>query len=90
MSDGEKSLKERLARFTDLEAFAAKRVGKERREALRLRRRFAMKRADAAIRFFMKDENFALLLRRRDEAAQQRNTIPDEPKDMPHERPRTN
>ncbi len=58
-----KTLKERLARFMDPNAFA-ERVGKERREAMKARREIALKRADSAIRFFKKSENFGALSER--------------------------
>jgi hypothetical protein len=56
-----KSLKDGLARFMDLKAFEAKRVGKEQAERLRVRREIANERAAAAIRFFEKPENFERL-----------------------------
>lgn len=52
-----KTMKERLARFMDMKAFTAKRVGKAQAEALAARRQIAMKRANAAIDFFKKPEN---------------------------------
>jgi hypothetical protein len=60
----DKTLKEKLARFMDPKAFMAKRVGKEQAERLKARREIATRRADASIRFFMKDENFAALQHR--------------------------
>lgn len=56
-----RSLRDGLARFMDLKAFDAKRVGKEQAERLKNRREIATKRADAAIRFFLKPDNLAAL-----------------------------
>lgn len=60
-----KTLKAKLARYMDPKAFEAKKVGKEQAERLRARREIAMKRADAAIRFFLKDDNLAALTHRK-------------------------
>lgn len=53
----ERTLVEDLARYMDLEAFIAKRVGRERREKYKARREIAMKRARACVRFLKKPEN---------------------------------
>lgn len=59
----EKQLSAQLARYMDLKAFDAKKVGKEQAERLKIRREIATKRARAAIRFFMKPENMERLNR---------------------------
>ena len=65
-----KQLKAKLARFTDREAFepvenrikhTCPNVGKAEHDKRKARREIALKRADAAIRFFLKPENLALL-----------------------------
>ena len=61
MSALDKQLHACLARYMDLKAFDAKKVGKEQAEALKVRREIATKRARAAVRFFMKSENLARL-----------------------------
>lgn len=61
MSERVRTLREDLARYIDNEAFVARRVGKERAEHLANRRRHALKRATAAVRFFLKPENRARL-----------------------------
>lgn len=63
----ERSLKESLARFMDPQAFregvpasvkfTSKEQGRVVHDKLKVRREIAMKRAEAAIRFFMKPEN---------------------------------
>lgn len=68
---GDKSLKDHLACFMDPEAFresvpvsvkyTCKGVAKVQHDKLKFRRDIAKKRADAAIRFFMKPENRAKL-----------------------------
>lgn len=68
---GEKTLKDKLARFMDPEAFkdsvpaaikhTCAEMGKVRHDKLKVRREIAKKRADAAIRFFLKPGNRALL-----------------------------
>ena len=64
MSDEkQKQLSAQLARYMDLKAFDAKRVGKEQAERLKARREIANKRAKAAIRFFMIPENLERLNR---------------------------
>lgn len=60
---GEKQLHAQLARYMDLKAFDAKKVGKEQAEKLKVRREIATKRARTAIRFFMKPENLDRLNR---------------------------
>jgi len=57
----EKQLHAQLARYMDLKAFDAKRIGKEQAERLKARREIATKRARAAIRFFMIPENLERL-----------------------------
>lgn len=59
MSD--RTLVENLARYMDLKAFDARKVGKEQAERLKARREISMKRAKAAVRFFEKPENFERL-----------------------------
>ncbi len=61
MSD-EKTLHACLARYMDLKAFDAKKVGKEQAARMKVRREIANKRARAAIRFFKKPENLARLM----------------------------
>jgi hypothetical protein len=56
-----RTLVEDLARYMDLEAFIAKRVGAERREKYKARREIAMKRARACVRFLKRPENRARL-----------------------------
>ena len=67
------SLKEGLARFMDRGAFepvenrikhTCANVGKAEHDKRKVRREIALKRADAAIRFFLKPDNFAALQRR--------------------------
>ena len=53
----EKQLHAQLARYMDLKAFNAKKVGKEQAERLKARREIATKKARAAVRFFMKPDN---------------------------------
>ena len=60
-----KTLKASLARYMDPKAFEAKKVGQAQAERLRARREIAMKRADASIRFFLKDDNLAALIHRK-------------------------
>lgn len=70
----ERTLKENLARFMDPAAFKesvpdpmkhiAPTMGKVKHDKLKLRRDIALKRADAAIRFFLKLDNRILLDRR--------------------------
>lgn len=50
-----------LARYMDLKAFTAKKIGKEQAERLKVRREIAMTRAKACLRFFKKPENLAWL-----------------------------
>lgn len=66
----ERTLKERLARYMDPQAFepvpncvkyTSATMGMVFRDERRSRRERALKRADAAIRFFMKPENAELL-----------------------------
>ena len=64
MSADKRTMREGLARYMDMKAFDAKRVGKEQAEKLKTRREIALKRADAAIRFFLKDDNLARLINR--------------------------
>lgn len=60
MSD-DKQLHAKLARYMDLKAFDAKKVGKEQAAALKVRREIATKRARAALRFFLIPDNLARL-----------------------------
>lgn len=69
--ESKRTLKECLARFMDPAAFTegvaasvkftSKAVGKTEHDKLKARRDFALKRADAAIRFFLKEENVSRL-----------------------------
>jgi len=54
-------LHEKLARYMDLKAFDAVKVGKEQAERLKSRREINTKRARAAVRFFLIPENLARL-----------------------------
>jgi len=63
LPEKDKQLSAKLARYMDLKAFDAKRVGKEQAEKLKARREIANKRAKAAIRFFMIPENIERLNR---------------------------
>ena len=56
-----KQLSAELARYMDLPAFTAKKIGKKRAETMKFRREIATKRARAAIRFFSMPENLARL-----------------------------
>lgn len=56
-----RTLAEDLARYIDTEAFVAKNIGKEKQAYMKMRRASALKRAKAAVRFFMKRENQARL-----------------------------
>lgn len=75
MSD--RTLREDLARYLDLEAFIAKRVGREKGMKLAERRKFALKRAACAIRFFKKEENRARLDAYRGPLAEATPNTPD-------------
>jgi len=68
-----KALKARLARFMDPQAFepvpnrvkhTSRMVGKTTHDKRKVRREIALKRADAAIRFFLKPENAEALANR--------------------------
>ena len=64
MSADQLTMRVGLARDMDLKSVDAKRVDKEQAEKLKNRREIALKRADAAIRFFLKDDNLARLINR--------------------------
>jgi len=70
----DRTLKEQLARFMDPNAFepvplsvkhTSPAVGKSMHDKRKFRREIAMKRADAAIRFFLKPGNIEILQKRK-------------------------
>lgn len=82
---GKGTTKERLARFMDPPAFepvppsvkfTSSEVGRDMHDRRKVRREIALKRADAAIRFFRKPENLAWLNARQD--------APNSPSETPH------
>lgn len=74
---GDRSLKEQLARYMDPQAFVpvanpvkrtSPQLAQRQAEKRKVRREIVMKRAAAAIRFLIKDENFARLVHARERA----------------------